>query len=191
MSSSISLRLPPAISPSQADFIPPTTDWLSGTWHLTHSTMSMWKSNRNITMNYTILPPSSAQDPSIKLDDVTSYQPLSSPKFKHIHGIDAARGTDTSLWDWRGKGWLTIATSHWEILGYGDISEEAGGPGQWLVTYFTATRFTSAGISVYSRVKEGNPEVVVREILERIGGMQDETVKKLAGEMFETVRNQP
>lgn len=59
------------------------------------------------------------------------------------------------------------------------------------MTYFTATRFTSAGISVYSRVKEGNPEVVVREILERIGGMQDETVKKLAREMFETVRNQP
>ena len=140
-------------------------------------------------MNYTILPSTSAQDPSTKLDDVTSYQPLTSSKFKHIHGIDTAREADTSLWDWRGKGWLTIATSHWEILGYGDISEEAGGPGQWRLTYFTATRFTSAGISVNSRVKEGNPEGVVREILERIGGMQDETVKKLAGEMFEMVRN--
>ena len=189
MPSSITLRLPPAIDPSQADFIPPTIDWLSGTWRLTHSTLSMWKSNRNITMNYTIIPASSAQDPSNKLDDVTSYQPLASSKFKSIHGIDTARGTDTSLWDWRGKGWLTIATSHWEVLGYGDIGEEAGGPGQWLVTYFTATRFTNAGISVYSRAKEGNPEALVREILESISGMQNETVKKLTGEMFETVRN--
>ena len=140
-------------------------------------------------MNYTIMPSSSAQDPSSKLDDVTSYQPLASSKFKSIHGIDTAQGADTSLWDWRGKGWLTIATSHWENLGYGDVPEEIGGPVQWLVTYFTATRFTNAGISVYSRSKEGNPEALVREILESIGGMQNETVKKLAGEMFETVRN--
>ena len=129
MPSSISRRLPPAIAPSEADFIPPTIDWLPGTWHLTHSTLSMWKSNRNITMNYTIIPPSSAQDPSNKLDDVTSYQPLASPKFKSIRGVNTARATDTSLWDWREKGWLTIAIPHWEVLGYGDVDEEAGEPG--------------------------------------------------------------
>ena len=189
MPSKINLRVHPATNSSQADFLPPTMEWLSGAWYLTHSTMSMWKSNRNVTMNYTIIPASNIQGPSYKLDDITSYQPLTSSKFKSIHGIDTARGTDTSLWDWRGKGWLTIATSHWEILGYGDVSEEAGGPGQWLVTFFTATRFTNAGISVYSRVKEGNPEAVVRDILESLRQIQDETIKQFAGEMFEVVRN--
>lgn len=149
----------------------------------------MWKSNRNATVNYTIIPAPNVQDAPMKLDDTTSYQPLTSSKFKSIGGIDTARGTDTSVWDWRGKGWLTIATTHWEVLGYGDVPGEAGGPGQWLVTYFTPTRFTNAGISVFSRMKEGNPEAVVREILESLGGIENEAVKKLAGEIFEVLRN--
>ena len=48
---------------------------------------------------------------------------------------------------------------------------------------------TNAGIGVYSKAKEGNLEAAVREILESLGGMQNETVNNLAGEMFETVRN--
>lgn len=189
MSSSITLRPPPTTGPLQADFTPPTIDWLSGTWHLTHSTLSMWKNNRNVTTSYSVIPASNAQDPLNKLDDITSYQPLTSSKVKTISGIDTARGTDTSVWDWRGKGWLTIATSHWEVLGYGDVPKEAGGPGQWVVTFFTATRFTNAGISVFSRAKEGNPEAMVRDILQSLGGIENEAVKKLAGEMFEVLRN--
>lgn len=149
----------------------------------------MWKSNRNITMNYTIVPAPNIQDPPDKLDDTTSYQPLTSSKSKTIHGVDTARGTDTSVWDWRGKGWLTIATTHWEVLGYGNVPEEAGGPGQWLVTYFTATKFTSAGISIYSRKKEGNPAAVVKGILESLAGIENEAVKKLTVEIFEVLRN--
>ncbi|KAF6235202.1 hypothetical protein HO173_006396 [Letharia columbiana] len=88
MPSTISLRPPPTTGPRQADFTPPTIDWLSGTWHLTHSTLSMWKSNRNVTMNYSIVPALNAQDPPNKLDDTTSYQPLTSSKFKTINGGD-------------------------------------------------------------------------------------------------------
>lgn len=189
MPSTISLRPPPTTGPPQADFTPPTIEWLSGTWHLTHSTLSMWKSNRNVTMSYTIIPAPNPQDPPKKLDDTTSYQPLTSPKFKTINGIDTAHGSDTSVWDWRGKGWLTIATSHWEVLGYGDVPGEAGRPGQWLVTYFTATKFTNAGVSVYSRTKEGNPEAVMIDVLEGLRGIENEAVKKLAGEIFEVLRN--
>lgn len=149
----------------------------------------MWKNNRNITMSYSIIPASKAQDLPNKLDDTTSYQPINSDKLKTLNGIDTACGTDTSVWDWRGKGWLTIATSHWEVLGYGDLPEEAGGPGQWLVTYFTATKFTNAGISVFSRSKEGNPENVVKDILESLARIENAAVRKLAGEMFEVLRN--
>lgn len=140
-------------------------------------------------MSYSIIPASKAQDLPNKLDDATSYQPLTSTKVKTLNGINTACGTDTSVWDWRGKGWLAIATGHWEVLGYGDLPEEAGGSGQWFVTYFTATRFTSAGISVFSRTKEGNSEAVVREILASLDGIESDAVKKLVGEMSEVVRN--
>lgn len=119
-------------------------------------------------------------------------QSLTSSKVKTLSGVNTACGLDTSVWDWRGKGWLALATAHWEVLGYGDVPEEAvvaGRSGQWLVTYFTPTRFTSAGISVYARIKEGNPEAVVRAILESLGAIENEAVRKLAGEIFEVLRN--
>lgn len=53
-----------------------------------------------------------------------------------MNNIDIARGTDTSVWDWRGQGRLTIATSHWKVWGYEDVP---GGPGQWLVIHSTAS----------------------------------------------------
>lgn len=143
-------------------------------------------------MNYTITPAPNAKDPPNKYDDITSYQTLTSSKVKTLSGVNTACGLDTSVWDWRGKGWLALATAHWEVLGYGDVPEEAvvaGRSAQWLVTYFTPTRFTSAGISVYSRIKEGNPEAVVRAILESLGGIENEAVRKLAGEIFEVLRN--
>jgi hypothetical protein len=31
---------------------PPSLDWLSGTWNVTHSTLPMWKNKRNVTITY-------------------------------------------------------------------------------------------------------------------------------------------
>lgn len=141
-------------------------------------------------MNYSIVPALNAQDPPNKLDDTAYYQPLTSFKFKTINGVDTPRGTDTSVWDRGGKGWLTVATTHWEVLGYGDILEEAGGPGQWLVTHIYSDEVHECGDSVYSRTKEGNPEAVVRDILECLGGIKYEAVKRFAGEISQVLRNQ-
>ena len=82
-----------------------------------------------------------------------------------------------------------LATSHWEVLSYGDVPGEDRGPGQCLVTYFTATKFTIAGINVYSRTEDGNPGTVVRGILQSLGAIEHEVVKKLAGEICEVLRN--
>ena len=59
-------------------------------------------------MSYTIIPAPNSRDPPNKLDDTTSYQPLTSSKIKNINGIDTARSADSSVWEWRGKGWLTL-----------------------------------------------------------------------------------
>lgn len=82
-------------------------------------------------------------------------------------------------YNWRGKGWLVIASSKWEILGWGD---EEGGNG-WVVTYFAKTLFTPAGVDFYSRRGQLKPETVetIKEAIEGLGG----DVAKLGGEVFE------
>ncbi|KAL8775240.1 MAG: hypothetical protein Q9209_000246 [Squamulea sp. 1 TL-2023] len=189
---------PPTTStplPQPPSFTPPTPTWLSGTWHVTHSTLPMWKSKRNVSITYTPLPSTSSSSLP-QINDLVHYQTLSSQKVKSVEGIDTASpNSKGGEWDWRGKKWLKIASSHWEVLGWGDLpatEEGKGGEGegnQWVVTYFAKTLFTPAGIDVYSRRKEGVGEGVLGKIREELGGSGDEAVRKLAGEIFEVVRD--
>ena len=143
----------------------------------------MWKSKRNVTISYNPIPHPDASSPIQKLEDIVSYQPLDSNKQKTVIGIDTV-GNSTGEWSWRGKGWLKIASSHWEVLGWGDLE----GGGQWAVTYFAKTMFTPAGIDIYARAKEGHEEGVIEGIKEALKGIEDERVKSLAGELFQVKR---
>lgn len=145
----------------------------------------MWKSKRNVRITYTPLPPS---DPSIpadntdRLDDLVTYQSLTGTKVQSVQGVDkAAVGDGRGSWDWRGKGWLVIAGSHWEVLGWG---EEEGG-NKWVLTVFAKTLFTPAGLDVYSLRKGGVREETLEGIKRALGAVDDENVKKMAGELFE------
>ncbi|KAI4220516.1 MAG: hypothetical protein L6R36_007571 [Xanthoria steineri] len=182
----------------QPSFTAPTPQWLSGTWHVTHSTLPMWKSKRNVSITYTPLTEPSPS-PTTKLDDLVQYQTLTSAKMKTVEGIDtpSSLGAEGGEWDWRGKGWLRVASSHWEVLGWGNLPDYMGGEGegegeggnQWVVTFFAKTLFTPAGIDVYSRRKEGVGREVVEGIQEALGGSADEGVRRLAREVFEVVRD--
>lgn len=135
------------------------------------------------------------------MDDVVSYQPLdkSQSNISTIEGVDKpfpttnpvsdtapppanADGHELAAWGytWRGKGWLMIASSKWEILGYGD---EQGTGNSWVVTYFAKTMFTPAGMDFYSRKGQLSPETVqgIKDAIEGLGG----DVAKLGGEVFE------
>ncbi|KAK9311522.1 hypothetical protein V1522DRAFT_206672 [Lipomyces starkeyi] len=233
---SIQLRPPSSLasthnSNSPIIYTPPSVTFLQGTWHVTHSTLPMWKSNRNVHITYTPLLSSSnpihdgshsaADAADILLDDMVTYNSLNGDKVKTVHGIDTpvAQGS----WHWRGKGWLAIASSHWEILGYGiekpdgsaalhngatedgaqvvveggatdpaaDLSVAAATQdvNQWLVTYFTKSLFTPAGIDIYSRSAEGLRDETVNEIREMLKGMEAPEMMKLAGDMFEVKRD--
>lgn len=94
--------------------------------------------------------------------------------------VDGAAETASLGYNWRGKGWLMIASSKWEILGYG---EEAGTENSWVVTYFAKTLFTPAGVDFYSRKGGLTPETVesIKVGLAGLGG----DVAELAGEVFE------
>ena len=177
-------------------FTSPTVEWLTGTWHVTHSTLPMWKSKRNVAITYN---PEAGTNKSTKLEDVVSYQTLSSDKIKTVVGIDTiSPDGDTGAWDWRGKGWLMIASSHWEILGWGnvDLSQDSGEAREtetaeggeairWALTYFSKTTFTPAGIDIYCQKKHGINEVLLAEITKTLTAMQDPTLSKLAGELFQ------
>jgi hypothetical protein len=117
------------------------------------------------------------------LDDLVEYQSKPGNKPSSVRGVSRVADVDGLepglAFSWRGKGWLMIASSKWEILGWGEDDGVA-----WVVTYFSKTIFTPAGIDVYCRDSKGlKPETLVRvrEALKRmdIGGIQ-----KLEDELF-------
>jgi hypothetical protein len=164
---------PPTFSKAAAlaDFQIPTIPWLTETWHVTHSSLP--------------LPPSSASataESTDRLDDVVTYQSLSSTKLSTIEGVDTASGEGRGEWDWRGKGWLKIASSHWEVLGWGE--EEATG-NKWVVTCFAKTLFTPAGVDLYSKDNSGLQAETVVAIKKVLTEVDDEDIRKMAGDLFE------
>jgi len=146
----------------------------------------MWKPKRNVRITYSALPPANSgrMQGTDRLDDIVSYQASNSDKIKTVHGVDTASGKGSGAWDWRGKGLLAIASSHWEILGYGEIGEEP-----WVVTYFAKTLFTPAGVDIYSRSKNGLSGEIVSGIKEALSTLEDSNVRKLGCEIFEIKRD--
>ncbi|KAK3314664.1 hypothetical protein B0H66DRAFT_317823 [Apodospora peruviana] len=159
----ISLRIPSKYLSSSAtnnsSFTPPPLDWLYRTWSVTHSTLSMWRSNRNVRITYKPLPPtSSSSNQKARIDDLVEYESLSGKGgVKSVAGIDTiSTAGDSSAWDWRGKGLLFLITSHWEILGWGERRLRNGEEVErWMVTWFAATTFTKEGVDIYCDRKEG------------------------------------
>lgn len=162
--------------------IPPSNDFLTGTWHVTHSSLPLWKNKRNVNITYT---PLRSTTGVTKIDDLVQYQGLSSDKIKSVHGIDTPAPGNQGAWDWRGKGWLVIASSYWECLGFGTVDNG----NQWVVTYFDKTLFTPAGIDIYSREKGGLPDSTIQEILGALRGFGVDEITVLADSVFQIPQN--
>lgn len=164
-------------------FPAPTIPWLtSGPWKVTYSTLPMWKENRNVQITYKLLEPDGETQ---RLDDLVEYQPLDSDRIKTVHGVDKASPEGRGwAWDWRGSGLLIIASSHWEVLGYGAFEAAEGKEIDWAVTYFAKTLFSPAGIDIYSRPGTTVPENLVDEIKKQLKGAGNAEVSALVDELF-------
>jgi hypothetical protein len=115
------------------------------------------------------------------MDDTVFYQTLTSDKIKTIHGIDTANaGAGEAVWDWRGTGWLRVASSRWEILGYGLYEGR-----EWVVAYFASTLFTPAGVDILSKEKEVVPRGLVEGVKGALSGMEDTALRSLGEKLFE------
>jgi hypothetical protein len=158
--------------PTSASFTAPPLEWLQGTWSVTHSTLPMWRKAKNVRITYKIIPPTDPSGPTL-LDDVVSSEPTERtllPQPKSIRGVDTPDGE--GAWNWRGRGWLKIASSHWELLGWGQRGDE-----KWVVTWFAPSMFTPAGVDIYSSEKEGMSEELYKDILEAFEALE---VKEIA-----------
>ncbi|KAH8803117.1 hypothetical protein F5884DRAFT_496581 [Xylogone sp. PMI_703] len=177
--SAITLRPPQkygSSSPSATTFTSPPLEWLEGTWAVTHSTLPMWRKAKNVRITYKIITPPDPSKPTL-LDDEVCSEPTERtlmPQPKSIKGIDTPAGV--GAWDWRGKGLLKIASSHWEVLGWGErdaVTEERERiKERWVVTWFAPSLFTPAGVDLYSNrmagMTEGTYEAIMMA-LENIG----------------------
>ncbi len=83
------------------------------------------------------------------------------PQPSQIHGIDTPDGL--GAWRWRGKGLLKIASSRWEILGWGERNGE-----KWVVTWFAPSLFTPMGIDLYCDRKEGMSGTLEADIMKEV-----------------------
>ncbi|KJZ80198.1 hypothetical protein HIM_00048 [Hirsutella minnesotensis 3608] len=160
-----SLNLPSKYAPGQAAPVmscpPPTNEWLTETWTVTHSTLSMWRSARNVRISYMPLP--AKADGSARINDLVEYEPTNKTGVrKTVEGIDTQ--ATTNGWDWRGKGLLFFVSSHWEILGWGEETTEAGSSEKWAVTWFAPTLFTKEGLDVYCDQREGISEGTYKKV---------------------------
>ncbi|KAL2759828.1 hypothetical protein ACRALDRAFT_1060189 [Sodiomyces alcalophilus JCM 7366] len=204
----VKLRSPSTYASSSASQPPPPSpslDWLRRTWSVTHSTLSMWRSARNVRITYTPHPPK--PDGTMRLGDLVEYEPISSTgKRKTVRGVDTASAapagpspcsdsaattttttTTTTSWDWRGSGLLFFATSHWEILGWGERPLPSGPGGgtdgsrveRWAVTWFAPTVFTKEGVDIYTDRKEGLSEETYKLVREALLGLEARPVAEM------------
>ncbi|KAL7624595.1 hypothetical protein AAE478_006162 [Parahypoxylon ruwenzoriense] len=159
-------------------FVSPPSEWLWGTWAVTHSTLSMWRSARNVRITYK---PRKSESESVKPvanDNLVEYEKKNGKGgVKRVEGIEKPHATIPSAWTWRGKGLLAIASSHWEILGWGErpLPGDGGEDGveRWAVTWFAPTLFTQEGVDIYSDRKEGLNKDTVDEIIMALKQLKD------------------
>lgn len=98
---------------------------------------------------------------------------------KRVEGIERPDAKVPGAWTWRGKGLLMIASSHWEVLGWGErpllggVGDMGEGVERWAVTWFAPTLFTQEGVDIYSDRKEGLSKETVEGIIKALKELKD------------------
>ncbi|KUJ15299.1 uncharacterized protein LY89DRAFT_708184 [Mollisia scopiformis] len=173
---------------------PPPLEFLERTWTVTHSTLPMWRKAKNVRITYKIIPGNGTGTGTgpVLLDDVVESVPTARtflPQPRMIKGVDTPDEKVPAAWNWMGRGWLRITSSHWEVLGWGERDGEGdGGKERWVVTWFAPSLFTPAGVDVYSDRRGGGSHALVEELLRRLEGLGCREVSEVCrGEMRKVV----
>lgn len=124
---------------------------LIGTWFVCASNFPMWTSGGKMhpTFNYHL----TEKKGQVVLHDEVKF--VKKGKSKSIVGYDYQDAEDPSKFRWRGKGWLAIAKSNWQVV-LKDPHKN------WVVIHFSKTLFTPEGVDIICR----QPELKAAEIEE-------------------------
>ncbi|KAI1136635.1 hypothetical protein F5Y05DRAFT_99707 [Hypoxylon sp. FL0543] len=159
-------------------FVSPPLEWLWRTWAVTHSTLSMWRSAWNVRITYKPYKPESGK-PAAN-DNLVEYEKKNGKGgVKRVEGVERPDPKIPGAWTWRGKGLLAVASSHWEVLGWGErpllggVGEMGEGVERWAVTWFAPTLFTQEGVDIYSDRKEGLSKETVEGIIKALKELKD------------------
>jgi hypothetical protein len=150
----------------------------------------LWKDKKNIRITYAKYEVKNTQNTGQMppLDDHVQYQKIGHEKVNHVRGIsrpvDLAGVEHGLAFSWRGKGLLMIATSDWEILGWGQ-DDQADPASQWAVTYFGKTLFTPAGIDIYSRSIHGVSSSTLAKIKQELTMLLGGELSGISDAIFE------
>lgn len=137
---------------------------LSGTWFIISTNFPMWLdgSKTNPTFNYTI----TEKNGKTFLIDEVKY--IKNGKTKTINGFDYLDLNNDKAFTWKGKGFLAIAKSHWEIK----LMDEKN---EWAVIWFSKTLFTPEGVDIISK-KQKLDKSLIEEIKTKM--LTDSVLKK-------------
>ncbi|KAI1780296.1 hypothetical protein F4818DRAFT_395290 [Hypoxylon cercidicola] len=160
------------------EFVAPPLPWLRRTWAVTHSTLRMWRTARNVRITYRAYKPEA--DP-LTNDNLVEYEKRGGRGgVKRVEGIEKPDAKVAAAWTWRGKGLLAVASSHWEVLGWGErpllhgaVGDMGDGVERWAVTWFAPTLFTQEGVDIYSDRREGLSKETVDGITKALKELKD------------------
>ncbi|CAG8970820.1 hypothetical protein HYALB_00001608 [Hymenoscyphus albidus] len=160
----------------------PSLDEIVGTWHIIRTSVPFWKDKRNPTV--TFQKHSDSTSTTSYLENSTNYQPSTSTKIKTVNGTDSPVTEQQGTYEWRGAGWLKVASSSWEILGY-----EKSGVNAWLFVYTPGSIFTTGGLILYSNSKEGLSEGALERLEAVFAGWKHPKLQELVVSMYDTRRD--
>ena len=111
---------------------------LEGRWYIHLTNFPMWlKGDRtNPTFNYSV----QEKNGIIGLKDEVQF--IINGEQKSIKGFDTPLNIENTKFEWRGRRWMKILKSRWQIL----YSTK-----KWAIIYFEKTLFTPEGYDVIAR----------------------------------------
>ncbi|KAH9907704.1 hypothetical protein F4778DRAFT_444374 [Xylariomycetidae sp. FL2044] len=163
----IKIRAPTPYCRNQQPSFPPSQAWMCGTWSVAYSTLGMWKQDKqNVRITYKAYRPFKY---GRAMENLVEYERIGKPGVRTVKGIEK-QGPNPNGWTWRGKGWLKVISSYWEVLGYGERAREfpaANGDQveKWMVIWFRGTPVTAEGMDILVANKEGLSDGLLDDIV--------------------------
>ena len=123
---------------------------LEGTWFVLATNFPMWTKGRRMQPRF-VYSHFRGVEGRETFDSTVEY--VEGGRARTIVGVETCVGP--GRYRWRGKGWLGLFTSRWQIIA-------ATRDEQLLAISFEATLFTPAGIDLISRTKHPDEDAVAR-----------------------------